>query len=329
MCLAAGKQILFYSSPNLLEWQQTGSFGDGYGSTDGVWETPDLFQLPVDERSDTRWVLTVGVGSGFKSGGSGTQYFIGNFEGGMFTSEYPKDTILWMDHGADFYAPQSWNDEPNGRRLMIAWMNNWQYALHVPSAGQRGMLSLIRQMSLRRTENGIRLVNNPIPEIQQLRGTNHHWQDQVIRRGTNLLGSVRGQILEIIAEFKLIDSISCFGFRVLAGEHEHTTICYDVKKEEICVDRTHSGSVDFKEGFARIETAPLSPTGRIVRLRIFVDRCSAEVFVNDGLITFTESVFPSEDSDRLELFAEGGKVLLDSLDIYELRPPSFEAVKKE
>jgi fructan beta-fructosidase len=79
MSLAAGDMILFYASPDLKHWEQSGSFGGGYGCTSGVWETPDLFKLPVDNGPETRWVLTVGVGNGGPAGGSGTQYFIGEF----------------------------------------------------------------------------------------------------------------------------------------------------------------------------------------------------------------------------------------------------------
>ena len=87
MSLAAGDTVLFYTSIDLKHWDQSGSFGGGYGSTDGVWETPDLFQLPVANASDSRWVLIVGVGNGGPAGGSATQYFIGDFDGRNFVSE--------------------------------------------------------------------------------------------------------------------------------------------------------------------------------------------------------------------------------------------------
>ena len=183
MLLAAGDKVLFYTSSNLKEWDQSGSFGGGgYGSTDGVWETPDLFQLPVTNASDSRWVLTVGLGNGGPAGGSATQYFIGDFDGKNFTSENPKDTVLWADHGTDYYAPQAWNDEPHGRRIMIGWMSNWQYANLTPASTWRGMFSIPRELSLTQTEDGIRLVQNPIPELQSLRGTHTHRQNETIQQ---------------------------------------------------------------------------------------------------------------------------------------------------
>ena len=117
MAVAAGDIILFYTSPDLKNWTPSGGFGLGFGSTAGVWETPDLFKLPVDGGPESRWVLTVGLGGGAPAGGTGVQYFIGDFDGKTFTSENPKSTVLWADYGADFYAAQGWNDAPNGRHL--------------------------------------------------------------------------------------------------------------------------------------------------------------------------------------------------------------------
>jgi fructan beta-fructosidase len=323
MSLAAGDMILFYASPDLKHWEQSGSFGGGYGCTSGVWETPDLFKLPVDNGPETRWVLTVGVGNGGPAGGSGTQYFIGEFNEKKFTSENSKDTILWADYGADYYAPQSWSDEPNACRIMIGWMNNWQYATLIPTSGWRGTFSIIRELSLARTENGIRLIQKPISEMQTLQRKRYHWQEEVIQPETNLLANIRGESLEVVAEFQIINDVDCFGFRVRVGQGEHTTISYVVKDKTLRVDRTHSGRVDFKDSFAQIHSADILPINDVLRLHIFVDCSSVEVFANDGLVVFSECIFPSKQSQGLELFAEGGFVTLNSLDIYQHNPAKF------
>jgi len=324
MALAAGDRILFYISPDLIHWEQSGSFGGGFGCTEGVWETPELFQLPVEGSNESRWVLTVGVGNGVPTGGSGTQYFIGHFDGRNFTSENPKDTVLWADDGADYYAPQSWNDEPGGRRLMIGWMNNWSYARLIPESGWRGSFSLIREAALTRTTNGIRLLHRPIHEMQYLRSGHHHWRNETIQADANLLADVRGGSLEILAEFQITDKVDSFGLRVRVGRDEQTTIGYNVKETQLYVDRRHSGQVDFHESFARLHTASLSLADHIIRLHIFVDSISVEVFANDGLVVFSECIFPKEESQGLELFVEGGKVLLNSMDVYPLKPATFQ-----
>lgn len=333
MSLAAGNTILFYISPDLINWTLSGSFGEGeYGSTGGVWETPDLFELPVDGGPETRWVLTVGVGNGGPAGGSGTQYFIGAFDGKTFTSENTKDTILWADFGADYYAAQSWSDEPTGRRIMLGWQNNWQYANLIPTSTWRGAFSLPRELLLAHTANGIRLVQKPVKELETLRGAHQHWQNETIIPGKNLLDNLKGETLEIVAEFQLNPSTDSFGFRVRMGAGEATTIGYNVKQAKLFVDRTHSGQSDFHQGFASMHEVVLVPTqdsadlapgdGRL-RLHIFVDRSSVEVFGSDGLVVFSDSIFPSEQSQGLELFSEGGPVTLNSLDVYQLNPARF------
>lgn len=325
MLLAAKDRILFYASRDLKQWKQTGIFGNGFGSTVGVWETPELFQLPVEK--GTRWVLSVGVSDGAPAGGSGTQYFIGDFDG-TFTSENSKETILWADHGADYYAPQSWNDEPNGRRLMIGWLNNWQYANLVPASTWRGMFSLVREISLKRADSGICLVQRPIPEIQNLRNEHQHWQDETVVPDTNLLADVHGKSLELIAEFECTKDVDRFGFHIRKGSNSRTTICYSVRENTITIDRTKSGNVDFHPVFPSAHSTVLSPTNKYIRLHIFVDSTSIEVFADEGLITFTEYIFPDDQSQGLELFVEGGAVLLHALDVFHLDPATFQ-IKKE
>jgi sucrose-6-phosphate hydrolase SacC (GH32 family) len=163
--------------------------------------------------------------------------------------------------------------------------------------------------------------------LQNLRNEKHHWQGAIIQPNTNLLSDIHGSSFEIIAEFKIINDIDCLGFRVHVGRDKQTTISYSVKDQKLHVDRTHSGVVDFKDGFAAVHSVGLSPINNMIRFHIFIDSLSVEVFANDGLVTFTESIFPSEDSQGLELFVEGGEVLVTLLDIYQLSPISYEVVE--
>ena len=322
MALAAGDRVLFYISPDLKHWESSGSFGGGYGSTLGVWETPDLFQLPING-SDSRWVLTVGVGSGAYAGGSGTQYFIGSFDGKTFISENPKETTLWMDHGPDFYAPQSWNDEPNGRRISIAWMSNWSYARLTPTETWRGMLTLPRELSLIQTSNGLRLLQKPIAELTYLHREHIHWQDEVVTPKHDLLAGIQSRSLEINAEISVLKATKKFGFRIFIGEEEETVIYYQPEESLLYVDRSRSGQVGFQEDFARLQSVPLAPIDGVIRLRILMDRSSVEVFANDGMVTLTDCIFSSAQSRGLKFFVEEGYLHLDSLDIYFLEPADF------
>jgi len=324
MPLAAKNKILFFTSADLKDWRQTASFGEGYGSTAGVWETPDFFQLRVDDTAETRWVLTVGGGDGARAGGSGTQYFIGDFDGSRFIPDETRDTVRWADFGADNYASQSWNEEPRARRLALGWMSNWQYAAHTPTSGWRGSLTMIRELSLTRDADGIRLIQTPLPELKSLRRNHFHLQEQVVHPNENPLASIRGTALEILAVFEVADVTNCFGFRLRVGQNESTEIRYDARAKKLTFDRSRSGRVDFHAGFAQPHFAELSPVNGEIHLRIFVDTFSVEVFANDGRVVFTESIFPSAQSDRLELFSESGDVFLKSLDLYQLEPARYE-----
>ena len=323
LCLAAGKAIYFYTSTDLIHWQQTGSFGEQFSSQFGVWETPDLFELPVGGGPNTRWVLTIGIGMGGPAGGSGMPYFIGQFDGQTFRSENPPETILWADWGADYYAAQSWSDAPEGRRLMIGWLNNWLYARSVPTQGWRGALSLPREVSLQPTNAGIRLFQQPISELSSLRGARHAWQNLTVSPGMNLLENIRGKCFEIVAEFKTSPSLEIFGVRVRVGEQEATTIGYDVRQSKVFIDRTSSGQSSFGPGFAGVHTADLAPHNGSIRLRIFLDWSSVEVFGNQGQVVLTDTIFPDKHSQGLELFVRGGELQIAALEVYELNPAGF------
>jgi fructan beta-fructosidase len=318
MSLAADNMILFYTSPDLTHWTASGRFGPGFGSASSVWETPDLFELSVKDTLETRWVLTVGVQDGGPAGGSATQYFVGTFDGTIFTSENPKETIRWADFGADYYAAQSWNDEPNGRRLMLGWMSNWRYANVTPSTTWRGMFSLPRELALTQAVDGLRLVQQPIPELMHLRSGDRHWQHVTILPEENILAGLSGESFEIVADFLVDNRVETFGFRVRVGNEEETIIAYSPRKQKVFLDRSRSGQSDFHPGFAGTYYTDLALINGYLRLHIFVDQFSVEVFVNEGLVTFSASIFPSTESLGIELFSIGGPIQLFDLDFYQL-----------
>ena len=314
MVISKGVRIQIYNSPDLIDWTLTSEFGAGHGSQRGPWEVPDLF--PLTYNGQTKWVMLVSAG-GAPAGGNGIQYFIGDFDGMTFTNENSPATTLWLDYGPDNYAGTTWNDAPDDKRLYIGWMNHWAYGREIPTSPWRGAMTLPRELSLVNTPAGLRLVQQPVEQVQTLRGEGQQWSDVVIEPGQNLLDDVRGKTFEIVAQFER-GSASVFGFKVLAGESTFTDIRYDVERESLFVNRLHSGNVDFHAEFPGVYQAPLPMVESRVKLHIFIDRSSVEVFGNDGEKAITAQVFPDEDSDGLELYAQDGDVKLVSLAVYPL-----------
>lgn len=134
MLLVAGDHLQIWHSPDLKNWKKGSDFGKDKGAHGGVWECPDLFPLPVGASGERKWVLLISINPGAPNGGSGTQYFVGDFDGEHFTTE--QEGAKWVDWGRDNYAGVTYNHTPDGERVFIGWMNNWEYAQkHRPLLG--------------------------------------------------------------------------------------------------------------------------------------------------------------------------------------------------
>jgi fructan beta-fructosidase len=326
MVLAAGQVIRIYTSSNLVSWEFASEFGEGHGSHKGVWECPDLFELPVDgDPNQKRWVLIVSIGSHEKYiEGSRTQYFIGDFDGLTFSNQQSPETTLWIDYGRDNYAGVSWSDVPveDGRRIYIGWMSNWQYATITPTQEWRSAMTIPRVIELKNTVDGVRLVQNPVRELQGIRDGKYSIQNEVVRPGENLLSGLSSNTFEIIATFDMVGiegTATEFGFKVCKGEDEATIVGYDVKNQELFIDRTHSGEADFHQHFAAKHVCKLVIKDHKITLHVLVDQSSVEVFGNNGESVITDLIFPKEDSTQIETFAKNGEVLLQRLELYQMK----------
>lgn len=269
-----------------------------------------------------RWVLDVDVNPGAPLGGSADQYFVGTFDGTIFKNDNPSGLVLWADLGKDFYATQSWSDLPatDSRRIWIAWMSTWQYANQDPTSPWRGMFTVPRSLRLIPTEEGLRLGQEPIEELKTLRG--RHWSvpTQAVA-GTVALHAIAGDALEIVAELAA-GSAASFGLRVRKGPGEESVVGYDVAARELFVDRRRSGNVGFHGDFPGRHAAGLALADGRLRLHVFVDRSSVEVFAGGGRTVITERIFPDPASQGVEVWAAGGIATLVALDAWRLDVPA-------
>ena len=180
-------------------------------------------------------------------------------------ADQPAQSVLqrssWVDYGKDFYAAVTWNDVPDGRRIAIGWMNNWNYAGAIPTDPWRSAMSVPRELALQTIDGQARLVQRPVRELRSLRGgrsfTQHH---RTIPQGTTTL-PVHGKALEIKADLR-VGSAKQAGLKVRTGNGEETVIGYDAQTDELYVDRTRSGRVDFSRDFPGVQRAPLAARPR-------------------------------------------------------------------
>lgn len=317
-----GDRVHFYTSKNLRQWTYTGEFGAGQGAHNATWECPDLFELPIDDDPRrTQWVLNVSTfHETDASNRVGMQYFVGDFNGTTFTNANAASTVLTTDQGRDNYAAVTWSDvqASHGHRLMIGWMNDWAYARVIPTQPWRGAMTVPRELRLGRLRGGVRLLQRPLRELECLREQHTHWDYQIIAPNASLWHREVRAALEIVMTIRLEAATEC-GVRVLSGDGEQTTVGYDVPTATLFVDRTRSGRTDFAPTFAGRYGGPLDATEGSVMLRIFLDRCSVEVFGNEGECAVTSLIFPEEDRRGLEFYALGGSARILALDVYHLR----------
>ena len=293
LILAVGQEMRIYSSSNLTDWTYESSFGltvnkatddvTELGCHDGVWECPDLIKLQVRGTDKQKWLLICNINPGGPYGGSATQYFVGEFDGHKFTCEH-QDT-RWMDYGKDHYATVTFDNAPDGRKIALAWMSNWQYANQVPTKQFRSANSVPRDLDLFEYKGETYCGVTPSRELNTIRGN-----------ATGKLSST----CEIVVDLKGSTEI------VLSNAlGEQVVMKYDEAKETFSMDRTRSYA-SFSEAFPVNTVAPTY--GHIKQLRIFVDNCSIEAFDAEGKMAMTNLVFPNEPYNSMKV--KGGKATI-------------------
>ena len=284
LILAVGQEMQIFSSKDLKQWKYESSFGKEYGNHGGVWECPDLMKI------GQKWVLLCNINPGGPFGGSATQYFVGDFDGHRFTCESMPKVTKWLDYGKDHYATVTFYNAPEGRHVALAWMSNWQYANQVPTKQFRSANSVPRDLGLFTDGEETYVSVVPSKEMLAVRG-------QKIKKPA--------ETCEVIVDLKGSADIT---FSNLKGEQ--VVMHYDAQKQTFAMDRTKSGDSSFSENFACTTTAPTH--GQLKQLRIFIDRCSMEVFDADGHMAMTNLVFPMEAYNDVKV--KGGKAT-----VYEIK----------
>lgn len=327
LILANGHQVGIYSSPDLKQWKHELGWGKGIGAHGGVWECPDLIQVPVEGTNEMKWVMLVSINPGGIAGGSGTQYFIGDFMGNDFVLDTAsKSGSLWVDYGKDNYAGVTWSGirDKENRPLFIGWMSNWDYSGGTPygTSPFRGQNTFPRALSLVQTPDGLRLKSAPVEQMNNLRSDVEYsvpittissvWQSDPIKPmldGTYLI------------EMELENVKKSWKLTLKNSKNQFVAVGYNATTNEVYVDRKKSGITNCGNGFATAnQVGRLSNDESAHQATILVDRSSIELFINGGRMVLTDLAYPSQPYNQLELSPEGGLLNVNQLKVTAIEP---------
>ena len=329
MTLAAGDKVLFYSSLNLREWILESSFGAAFGQHDGMWECPDLFPIKVSGQDETKWVLLVSINPAAPNGGSGTQYFVGDFDGQKFTldtdfkQQLQQDSAVWLDYGRDNYAGVTWSNIPkkDGRKLFIGWMSNWEYARDVPTETWRSAMTIPRELKLKKNEKEFVLSSAPVTElskyvsktiVKETLTVNN--QKTIITKSEIDLSRVRIQL-----EMNHLKSDK-YDFTFQNSFGDRLSFGIDNIKKQYYLNRQNSGKVTFSDKFANtISKAPIKNPSNMLKIEVLVDKTSIEVFYNDGETIMTEIFFPNEPFEAFSINTSDAALILKNIKTEEFQ----------
>jgi levanase/levanbiose-producing levanase len=335
---AQHQKVVLYRSEDLKSWDFLSDFGPA-NADGGEWECPDLFPLAMDgDPDDIKWVLIVNVNPGAVAGGSGGQYFIGHFDGVSFTPD-PTSIVapeglaslpdskagsaashqcLWLDWGRDCYASVSFSNAPDDRRIVIGWMNNWDYANELPTAPWRSSMTLARELRLTAVNGSARLIQQPVLDNpcagEELPAAKTQLKEDAFELGHSALrlpDAVPGSAQIIEAEI-LPGGAERLDFRLFGSSDgsEGVILSYNATSGQLILDRRQSGNTCFHEKFSSAESAPLVLEDDVLKLQIVVDHCSLEVFAQGGKVVLTDLVFPEAGNQENWISAAGGSATI-------------------
>ena len=342
MIVSADKNMRFYSSTDLKNWEYLSQFGEGYGVQPNQFECPDFIQLPVDgDKNKMKWVMIVNINPGCPFGGSATEYFVGDFDGKEFHCDTDKSVTKWLDFGKDHYATVCFSNLDE-RVVAVPWMSNWQYANVTPIRQYRGANALPRELSLYTKDGEIYMAANAVKETEGLRKGTADVNDFVMTDEHLVSPLATGQEGACELEMDITpNKAQTVGFQLMNDKGEKTDIYLDLKAGRLVMDRTQSGlvafgeksephaketddhrkteSVNYVNDFALGTWAPLSLCeGKTYHLNVFVDKCSVEIFVDGGRIAMTNLVFPTVPYNALRFYTQGGEAEVKNLKVHQL-----------
>lgn len=336
MIVSADKEMRFYTSQNLKEWEYMSGWGEGYGVQPRQFECPDFFQLTTAQ-GETKWVMIVNVNPGCYFGGSATQYFVGEFDGKTFTCDSPKETVKWLDWGKDHYATVTFSNT-EGRVIAVPWMSNWQYGAIVPTRYYRSANSVPRELGLFKDGKEFYVSCYPVPEMAKLDKAPRTVKGIAAAAGKPQSVKLFDQPNEAyVLDLDInVPAAGRAGWRLTSAAGDVVDMYFDAALGRFVMDRTRSGIVEFGErsttheienhdrrktnsmnyvnDFALATWAPMKVAGKH-SVHILFDVSSFEVFIDGGRVVMTNLVFPNEPYNTLEAYTEKGRFSVDKLTV--------------
>lgn len=303
-------QISFYASTNLKAWKLLSNFGPK-GDISGVWECPDLMQVPIEgSAGKSKWVL-------FTSQNSTMQYFVGEFDGVRFLEDKPSDQIHKQDYGTDYYAAVTYHNTPDKQPISIGWVNNWEYANSIPTKPWKSAMSLPRKLSVKKLGDDWVLVQQPIIGLQTLREQEQKIKEISVKQSKTLPFS--GLSYEILCNIQPVET-GLAGIRLAVGDDRYFEISYNPKTEQLAIDRSHTYNA-FNKKYASFSksAATIKAKGGKINLHIYVDASIVEVYSGDGTVVLTAQVFPDQKDRGIQLFSEGGTANFTDIQFWQVK----------
>ncbi|HSI47934.1 MAG TPA: glycoside hydrolase family 32 protein [Ideonella sp.] len=327
--VALEQQVWFYTSANLIDWTRVSTFGPAGSADKNIWEVPELFELPIDgDSTKKRWVLIVSVNHGSLWGGSGVQYFIGDFDGKHFKADASDGQLtLWADHGRDFYAPITFANLPDERVLWLGWASNWAYARELPTEPWRGQQSGVRELGLAATSQGLRLRQRMAREmlalvepepLLKLRGLPACQAGEALSQASLVGRQLMARL--VVSTRGLIDPI---GLEFFKGGDDSVRIGFDPSLNGFFIDRRCRAPLF--EGQSERHDARRLLDAPDIELEVWIDGSLLELLADGGTVALTDLVYADPQATSVCLFHGGEAAMVQSLDLHQVRAAMYSS----
>ena len=314
LMLSAEHKVQFYASNNLKEWKHLSDYGP-VGDRAGVWECPDLVQVPIEGNSNKKkWLLQM-------SQNATMQYFVGEFDGTSFTNENSITEIYRPDYGPDYYAAISYNQLPKQHLpTAIGWINNWNYANKIPTTPWKGAMSLPRTLSVKKVNGNWLLIQKTNPALNSLRKKLVTISDVSLTNNKKIFPAKSTQF-ELQLSITPLEKNTVSAVRIAVNDDTYFEVAYNNETQMLSADRSKTGTDDFSEQFKKmnIYEKKIALVNNKIDLQIYFDNSIAEIFVNNGEAVFTFQLFPKMNNTGIEVVSKNKKTRFSNIKFWEIK----------